>query len=143
MIPTLLQKIGGLLLLGAVTMNQVCEAQSDSVKFKKNVLFSQFEQYISEGVAVGDINKDGKPDVMAGTFWFEAPNWTRHEIDVPEIHSIGGYGNSFLNFSMDVNRDGWVDMIRVGFPSRTAMWYENPKNKPGHWKAHLVYPSVG
>jgi len=129
--------------LVAVTISNTCDAQKDSVRFKKHVLFSKFEEYVSEGVAVGDVNKDGKKDVLAGTFWFEAPSWKMHEIDVPEIHSIGGYGNSFLNFSMDVNQDGWVDMIRIGFPSKEAMWYENPKNKPGHWKGRLVYPSVG
>lgn len=123
-------------------MNGAC-GQKDSVKFSKQTLFSVFEEYISEGVAVADVNHDGKMDVMAGTFWFRAPDWKRFELDVPEIHSIGGYGNSFLNFSMDVNKDGWMDMIRVGFPSREARWYENPKNDTGHWKSHLVYPSVG
>jgi hypothetical protein len=132
-----------LLFVSAVAINITCVAQKDSVRFEKHVLFSKFEEYVSEGVAVADVNKDGKKDVMAGTFWFEAPSWKMHEIDVPEIHSIGGYGNSFLNFSMDVNQDGWMDMIRIGFPSRDAMWYENPKNKPGHWKGHSVYPSVG
>ncbi len=117
--------------------------QSSPVHFKKNILFTEFEKYISEGVATGDVNKDGKPDVMAGTFWFEAPNWKRHEIDTPEIHSIGGYGNSFLNYSMDVNSDGWIDFIRIGFPSKEAWWYENPKNKKGYWKKHLVFHSVG
>ncbi len=118
-------------------------AQKSAVRYKKHIIFSAFEEYISEGVATGDVNKDGKTDVMAGTFWFEAPAWKRHELDVPEIHSIGGYGNSFLNFSMDVNKDGWIDMIRIGFPSREARWYENPKNKAGHWKSHLVFHSVG
>jgi hypothetical protein len=44
---------------------------------------------------------------------------------------------------MDVNQDGWIDMIRVGFPGAEARWYENPKNKPGHWASHLLYHSVG
>ncbi len=132
-----------LLFLSIAAFTNTSEAQKNTVGFKKHVLFSKFEEYVSEGVTVGDVNKDGKKDVLAGTFWFEAPSWKMHEIDVPEIHSIGGYGNSFLNFSMDVNQDGWEDMIRIGFPSKEAMWYENPKNKPGHWKGRLVAPSVG
>ena len=132
-----------LLLFGLLTASLESSAQKTTISFKKQVLFSAFEEYISEGVATGDVNKDGRLDVMAGTFWFEAPDWKRHELDVPEIHSIGGYGNSFLNYSMDVNGDGWIDMIRIGFPSKEARWYENPKNKKGHWKSHLIYHSVG
>lgn len=131
------------LLIISMILSNYSFSQTDTVRFKKHILYSEFEQYISGGVAVGDVNKDGKPDVLAGTFWFEAPNWKRHEIDVPEIHSIGGYGNSFLNYSMDVNGDGWVDFIKIGFPGTEAWWYENPKNKPGHWKRHLIYRSVG
>ncbi len=50
----------------------------DSVQFKKIILTKDF---ISEGVAtVDDVNRDGLIDVMAGSFWFEAPDWKRHEI---------------------------------------------------------------
>ena len=42
------------------------------VQFKKHTLTNDF---ISEGVAVGDVNRDGKLDVLAGLYWIEAPNW--------------------------------------------------------------------
>jgi hypothetical protein len=112
-----------------------------NVQFKKIVLDTK---YISEGVTVADVNKDGKMDVLAGTFWWQAPDWTIHEITTPYIHpSIDGYGNSFLNFTMDVNQDEWDDLIKIGFPGKEAFWYENPKGKAGHWKERVVYPSVG
>ena len=123
-----------------------CESQNKTTKiknvqFKKAVLSTEF---ISEGVTVADVNKDGKMDVLAGTFWWQAPEWTRHEITTPYIHpSIDGYSNSFLNFTMDVNQDGWEDMIKVGFPGKEAFWYENPKGQAGHWKERVIYPSVG
>lgn len=111
------------------------------ISFRKTVLSTQ---YISEGIAVADVNKDGKPDVLAGTFWWKAPNWEKMEITTPYIHpSEEGYGNSFLNFSLDVNNDGWDDMIKVGLPGEKAFWYENPKNKKGRWKERLLYHSVG
>ncbi|RYF96472.1 MAG: VCBS repeat-containing protein [Chitinophagaceae bacterium] len=111
------------------------------ISFRKTVLSTQ---YISEGVAVADVNKDGKPDVIAGTFWWKAPNWEKMEITTPYIHpSEEGYGNSFLNFSLDVNNDGWDDLMKVGLPGEKAFWYENPKNKKGHWKERLLYHSVG
>src|ERR1044072_9827036 len=78
--------------------------QQDSVSFKKRVITHHF---VAEGCAVGDVNKDGKPDIMTGTFWFESPSWKRHEIAKPEIFKTTWYSSSFLHFSMDVNHDGW------------------------------------
>jgi len=113
-----------------------CQAQ----QFKKLELTTQF---ISEGSAVTDVNKDGKPDIIAGAFWFESPGWKRHEITRPDTFHIKTYGNSFLNFAMDVNQDGWMDYIRVDHPGQPVVWFENPKNKPGHWKEHLINKSLG
>lgn len=129
------------LLISILFIDQSCNAQASSVQFKKHVITNDF---ISEGVAIGDINKDGKIDIIAGAYWFEAPEWVRHEIAKGETFLVnGGYSNSFLNYSMDVNYDGWTDLISIDFPGKAAMWYENPKNKSGYWKTHLVYPSVG
>lgn len=117
------------------------DAYSSKISFKKHILS---REYISEGVAVADVNRDGRMDVLSGTFWWEAPHWVKHELTEPEINAtISTYGNSFLNFSQDINRDGWMDYIIVGFPGREAFWYENPKNKEGHWKKRVIHPSVG
>jgi hypothetical protein len=112
-----------------------------SLSFKKHTLTNDF---VSEGVAVGDVNKDGKIDVMAGAFWFEAPHWTKHEIKPGQSFDPGtAYSDSFLNFSLDVNLDGWIDQIVIGFPGTEGYWYENPQNKEGHWKKHVFLESVG
>ena len=100
--------------------------------------------FISEGVAVGDLNKDGQMDIVAGYYWFEAPNWTRHEMAPSRTFDPRKeYSNSFLNLGMDVNQDGWDDVVIVDYPGKPAFWFENQKNQPGQWKKHIIADSVG
>lgn len=115
--------------------------QDFKVSFEKHVLFKGF---VTEGATAGDVNQDGQLDIIAGPFWFAAPQWTRNEIyPVGEFNAKKGYSNSMLNFSMDVNMDGWIDLIRIDFPGKAAYWHENPKGKKGHWKEHIIYETVG
>lgn len=109
--------------------------------FKKTILTRDF---ISEGVAVGDLNKDGKMDIVAGYYWFEAPNWIKHEMAPSRTYDPRKeYCESFLNLGMDVNLDGWDDVIIIDYPGKPAFWFENPKNKAGIWNKHIIADSMG
>ena len=82
------------------------EISAARISFDKQVLT---EEFIAEGVAVGDVNRDGLIDVMAGPYWFEAPDWKKHELDTPEQFDFAKeYSNAFISQGMDVNGDGWV-----------------------------------
>ncbi|GIW92773.1 MAG: hypothetical protein KatS3mg110_0814 [Pirellulaceae bacterium] len=108
------------------------------VEFVKHRLDGAFR---SEGVAVADINRDGKNDIVAGYVWYEAPDWKMHTIleKAPEYDPVG-YSNSFCTFADDLNHDGWVDVIVVDFPGTPTWWFENPGNRSGPWKRHTCTP---
>jgi hypothetical protein len=109
------------------------------VRWKKTVLDTKFR---SEGVAVADVNRDGKPDILTGDLWYEAPDWKVHEIRPPqEYQPATGYSNCFLCFAQDVDGDGWTDELVVGFPGDKAHWFRNP-GKGGSWTDHPITESA-
>jgi hypothetical protein len=113
----------------------------DPISWKKTVIDKTFR---AEGVAVADVNRDGRPDILAGEFWYEAPDWKPHEITTPGNYGDGasGYSHCFACWAEDVNRDGWPDLIVIDFPGAPCHWFENPQGASTHWKKHVIWPSA-
>lgn len=111
------------------------------ITWKKSVLDKKFR---AEGVAVADVNKDGKLDVLTRQGWYEAPSWKYHEIVEPRDYGdgSGGYSNCFACWTDDLNKDGWPDLIVIDFPGDPCYWLENPKGNEGHWKKHMIWHSA-
>lgn len=111
------------------------------ITWKKTVLDDKFR---SEGSAVADVNKDGKIDVLNGEYWYEAPDWKKHELQPPMDHGTGekGYSRSFACWTDDINGDGFPDLIVIDFPGAPCYWMENPKGADGHWKKHTIWHSA-
>lgn len=119
-------------------------------QFRKVILDGAFR---AEGVALADVNRDGRIDVLAGNAWYAAPApealltpsaWTRHEIAPLEpFDAPTGFSNAFHTFTLDVNGDGWPDQVILGFPGEPATWRANPGPRGGPWRTHLLSASTG
>jgi len=111
--------------------------------WKKTVLDKRF---LSEGVAVADVNRDGKIDILTGELWYEAPHWKPHRIRPGKDDYREGdknvYSRSFACWADDLNGDAWPDLIVIGFPGAPCHWYENPQGQEGYWKEHMIWHSA-
>jgi FG-GAP-like repeat/FG-GAP repeat len=131
-----------LLLLAPLAVPAADEPAPDGpIKWKKTIVEKKFR---SEGVAVADVNKDGKLDILIGDGWYEAPDWKFHPIRKVGDYGDGekGYSECMCCFAGDFNGDGWPDQLVIGFPGKPAYWYENPGSKGGPWKEHEVWHSA-
>lgn len=113
-------------------------AYAGDPQFKKVRLTDAF---LSEGATYGDFNHDSKTDVASGPYWYEGPDFAkRHEfMPVHKWDPAKEYSDAFFMFPGDFNHDGWTDIFVVGFPTKDARWYENPKGQgDSHWPEHYV-----
>lgn len=117
-------------------------APASAISWKKTHIDKVFR---SEGVAVADVNKDGKMDILVGDVWYEAPDWKMHPIRKVGNYGdgSGGYSQSFACWADDINGDGYPDLIVIGFPGAPCHWYENPKGSTTElWKQHEIWHSA-
>lgn len=87
----------------------------------------------SETAAVADLNNDGRPDIISGDSWYEAPNWIKHPLR--ELEFTSNYVDNFTDIAMDVDGDGWIDVIQFGYFSGKIVWLKNPGKRSGAWNA--------
>lgn len=101
------------------------------------------EQFFSEGATFGDLNKDGHPDAISGPYWWAGPDFKqRHQYAAAVPWDPLRYSDNFFAFTHDFNGDGWNDILIIGFPGVDASWYQNPGDKGGLWRRHVVFLPV-
>lgn len=121
---------------------QVCLPADGSIHFTKQQLT---ERYYCDGVAAGDINRDGHPDVVAGPYLYAGPDFeTKTEIyPAVALPPEPSPSNSMFSFVRDFNNDGWPDVLVLGrVHKHEAAWYENPGDTDEPWTRHFVFERV-
>lgn len=98
--------------------------------------------YRSEGVAVFDVDHDGHPDIVTDEYWYAGPGFSPHEIRAPETYDPATtFGHGFGIYPMDVDGDGWTDIVVAPHPGDAMLWYENPHDAGLRWPSHVVAPA--
>ena len=90
----------------------------------------------SETAAFADVNKDGRLDIVSSESWYEAPGWTRRPLR--KIEFTNNYVDNFSDLPVDVDGDGFVDVVQIGYFARRLLWAKNPGKTAGPWVEHEI-----
>jgi hypothetical protein len=123
-------------------------------------------RFLSESVAVADIDHDGNMDLVSGKFWYAGPNFSdaasQHiyrdgHLDLPrtgaEVEINTGVSDAWAAYTYDMDGDGWDDIIQIAAAAvgpgningwdpitpGTGYWYKNPANQgTGNWTRYTI-----
>ena len=93
----------------------------------------------AEGTRAGDLDGDGRDEVVSGPYWFSAPRGGAFSGEPWETHSLApGFREMCRAAIIDVNGDGRLDVILVEdeYPDGRLSWFEN------RLKTHPNYPWI-
>lgn len=90
----------------------------------------------TESAAVADLDNDRRPDIISGEYWYEAPSWTPHKIR--DINFTGAYVDNFSDLPLDVDGDGYTDLIQIAYFGRRIVWMKNPGRTKMPWVEHEI-----
>ena len=93
----------------------VARSEAKEPEWQKIVVCDKFR---SEGAAFGDFNKDGNFDIVSGHIWYEGPDFKKEHqfMKGDDSYDFESYSNSFVNFTDDIDGDGWTDIIICPHP---------------------------
>ena len=101
----------------------------------------------SETAAVADINRDGRLDIVSGDSWYQAPasgarrtegvaTWTKHTFR--ELGFSNNYIDAMSDLIVDVDDDGFADVVTVSWFAKKISWYRNPRKTTAKWTETVI-----
>jgi len=89
----------------------------------------------SETAAVADVNRDGRLDIISGEYWYQGsanePRWTQHRFRT--LGFSNQYIDNFSDLPIDVDADGYPDIVSVSWFAKKVAWWRNPGKSKGEW----------
>jgi hypothetical protein len=137
---------GSIALFSALLLSPA-EGAAGEVSFEKQTVTKDF---VAEGCAVADFNRDGFADIAAGRYLWLGPDFKQKVAYTPErenptgpsktpYNPSNGYSDYFIQFAYDFNGDSWPDILVYGLPGEPAYVFENPRSGGGDWTRHNVF----
>lgn len=95
-----------------------------------------------ESVGIIDVNKDGKPDLVSGDFWYEnadeRKNSFRRRKLIGDQKRFEEYYDDFSTIPLDVDGDGDQDVVTGGWFGGMLRWLENTGPAGKTWPIHDI-----
>ena len=90
----------------------------------------------TETAAVADINNDGRPDIVSGENWYEAPSWTKHAIR--EIDFNANYIDNFSDLPSTWMATATSTSCSSAIFRGNIVWLKNPGKRGGAWVVNEI-----
>jgi hypothetical protein len=116
-------------------------AGSDEIPFRKHTI----DLGRSESVTVTDVNQDGRLDIVSGENWYEqatpaqkgsGPEWIKHHFR--NLGYTNGYIEDLSDLAIDVNGDGYPDIVSCSYWDEPLTWWENPGAQDKPWRKTII-----
>jgi hypothetical protein len=128
-----LRKIWIIIFYCGLLIGITANCQAADLSFRQHVINADSK---FEAAGVLDVNRDGRLDIFCGGFWYEAPSWDKHF--VRELQDMDGYYVDFANLPLDVDGDGWVDIVNAAWHNKSVFWIRNPGDSGKNWEVFNV-----
>lgn len=112
----------------------------DAIAFRKHTL----DLGCSETVTVVDLNRDGRLDIVSGENWYEqvssgsgeGPRFLKHKFR--DLGFTDSYLEDLSDLAIDINGDGYPDVVSCSYWSKPLTWWEHPGAGGGAWREHVI-----